>query len=153
MNKLRVFISIVSIIGLSACSSPDAPSLSSSGNVQRKYFTNGQIMSEFIMSDKTGQNGLLKKYGYDGKVTSTVTIHNGVKDGIETLYDDKGRVLRKTPYVRGKKHGTVKVFYPNGDILATIPYVNGVRNGYAYEYRPDGTVLQKILFREGRIAN
>jgi len=155
MNKLKVAITIISIIGLTACNnSPHPTSLSStSGNVQREYFTNGQVMSEFIMSDKSGQNGLLKKYGYDGKITSTVTIKNGVKDGIETLYDAQGRVLRKTPYVRGKKHGTVKVFYPNGDILATIQYVNGVRNGYAYKYRPDGSVLQKVLFKRGRIAN
>jgi len=151
MNKLQKGMAILSIIGLSACSSPNLPTVT--GNVKKEYFTNGQIMSEFIMSDSTGQNGLLKKYGYDGKLTSTATIHNGVKDGIETLYDDKGRVLRKTPYSNGKKNGTVQIFYPNGDLLATIPYVNGVRNGYAYKYRPDGSVLQKVLFRRGRIAN
>jgi antitoxin component YwqK of YwqJK toxin-antitoxin module len=148
MNNIKLIITTVALIGLSACSTPQL-----GGNVKKEYFTNGQIMSEFIMSDSTGQNGLLKKYGFDGKLTSTVPIKNGVKNGIEILYDDKGRVLRKTPYVNGKKHGTITVYYPNGDILATIPYVNGVREGYAYKYRPDGTVLQKVLFKEGRIAN
>jgi antitoxin component YwqK of YwqJK toxin-antitoxin module len=148
MNNIKLIITTVALMGLSACSTPQL-----GGNIRREYFTNGQIMSEFIMSDNTGQNGLLKKYGFDGKLTSTVLIKNGVKDGTEILYDNKGRVLRKTPYVNGKKHGTVTVYYPNGDILATIPYVNGIREGYAYKYRPDGTVLQKVLFKEGRIAN
>ena len=148
MNNIKLIITIVALMGLSACSAPQLER-----NVKKEYFPNGQIMSEFIMSDNTGQNGLLKKYGYDGKLTSTVPIKNGVKNGIETLYDDKGRVLRKTPYINGKKHGTVTVYYPNRDILATIPYINGVREGYAYKYRPDGTVLQKVLFKEGKIAN
>jgi antitoxin component YwqK of YwqJK toxin-antitoxin module len=148
MNKIKIAITIISILGFSACSTP-----SLNGNVKKEYFTNGQIMSEFIMSDSSGQNGLLKKYGYDGKITSTVTIKNGVKDGVELLYDNKGRVIRKTPYVNGKKNGKVEVYYPNGDILASINYVNGVRNGYAYKYRPDGSVLRKVLFRRGRIAN
>jgi len=151
MNKLRSGIAILSILGLSACSTLNLPIIGNS--VKKEYFTNGQLMSEFIMSDSSGQNGLLKKYGYSGELTSTITIHNGVKDGIETIYDDKGRVLRKTPYVHGKKHGKVQILYPNGDLLASIPYVNGVRNGYAYKYRPDGSVLQKVLFRKGRVAN
>jgi len=149
-RELKVLITIITIAGLTACSSPE---LSNSSRVKKEYFTNGQIMSEFIMSDDTGQNGILKKYGYDGKLTSIVPIKNGVKDGIEILYDDKGRVLRKTPYVKGRIDGILKVFYANGDLLATIPYVKGVRNGYAYKYRPDGTVLEKVLFKRGRIAN
>ena len=47
------------------------------------------------MDDDTEQNGLLKRYGYNGNVTSTVTIHNGVKDGVETGFDDHGRVIWK----------------------------------------------------------
>ena len=154
MKKLAISILALLLIGLSGCSNSPRPNKPITvGNVKKEFFTNGDIMSEFIMSDSTGQNGLLKKYGYDGKLTSTATIKNGVRNGIETLYDNKGRVLRKTNYSNGRKNGTVTVYYPNGDTLATIPYVNGVREGYGYKYRPDGSVLQKVLFRRGRIAN
>ena len=145
---------IILILWITGCNqTPNTPIHNTQYNVQKEYFTNGQVMSEFIMTDSSGQNGILKKYGYDGKLTSKVTIHNGVRDGVEILYDNKGRVIRKTPYIKGKKHGKVQIFYPNGDVLASIPYINGVREGYAYKYRPDGSVFQKVLFRRGRVAN
>ena len=122
-------------------------------NVRKKYFTGGKLRSAFIMSDKSGQNGLLKKYGYDGKLTSTVPIHKGVKNGIETLFDAYGRTLKKTPYVNGRKEGTLKVYYPNGDIMAQITYVNNVRQGKAIKYNKDGSINQQVIFKDGYPAN
>jgi len=122
-------------------------------NVRKKYFTGGKLRSAFVMSDKSGQNGLLKKYGYDGKLTSTVPIHKGVKDGIETLFDSHGRTLKKTPYVNGKKEGTLEVYYPNGDIMAQITYVNNIRQGKAIKYNRDGSINQQVVFIDGYPAN
>jgi len=122
-------------------------------NVRKKYFTGGKLRSAFIMADKNGQNGLLKKYGYDGKLTSTVPIHKGVKDGIETLFDSRGRTLKKTPYVNGRKEGTLEVYYPNGDIMAQITYVNNVRQGKAIKYDRDGSINQQVVFTDGYLAN
>jgi len=99
MKKLSFFLSIFVLFFFSACSSPRVPEPLKSipnpiptavpnlfgNNVKKEYFTGGKLRSEFIMSDKSGQNGLLKKYGYNGKLTSTITIRNGVKNGAETL--------------------------------------------------------------------
>jgi len=122
-------------------------------NVKKEYFTGGKIRSKFIMSDKTGLNGILEKYGYTGKLTSTVPIHNGVMDGTEVLFDEKRRILRKTPYVNGKKHGVVEVFYPNGDIMAQITYINNTRQGRAAKYNKDGSLLQEVTFENGHLIN
>ena len=150
MQRHISFILILSfILFLSGC---EGPSFGSS-NVKKEYFPNGQIRSEFIMSDHTEMNGLLKLYGPEGELTSTVEIRNGVKNGIEKLYDEKGRVLKTTPYINGKKHGYEKGYFPNGDVWFMLPYRNGVLNGEAYMYRQDGTLVRKALYREGRIVD
>ena len=137
------------IIFLSACSTPDI-NTPFGKKVKKEYFTGGQLKSKLIMDDNSGQNGLLEQYGYNGKLTSTVQVHNGVRDGIETLYDARGRILRKTPYVNGRKNGVLKVFYPNGDVLAAITYLNDTKNGKAIKYNRDGSVNEKAMFQQGK---
>jgi len=145
---MKHIFSLLFILLFTACEGPGFGS-----NVHKEYFSNGQLMSEFIMSDKTKMNGLLKKYGTDGKLTSTVTIKNGVKSGVETLYDPEGRVLMRTPYVNGEKHGNQTIYYPNQDILATIPWRYDRKNGMAVKYYPDGSVQQKARFKNDKIVN
>jgi len=147
MKQITVLLFFV-IVLFSGCEGPGL-----GGKVHKEYFTNGQLRSEFIMTDKTSKNGTLKKYGTDGKLTSTVTIKNGVKNGVETLYDSEGRVLMRTPYVNGEKHGNRTIYYPNQDILATIPFRYDRKNGIAVKYYPDGTVQQKARFKNDKIIN
>jgi len=125
----------------------------SGDKVKREYFTNGKIRSEFIMSDDTGQNGLLKRYGPEGELTSTVPIRNGVKDGIEKLYDKEGRVVKTTPYVSGRKDGNEKGYFPDGTVWFSLPYKKGVLNGEAFIYRRDGSILRRGIYRNGKLVN
>jgi len=144
-----VFTSVLflfSILFFTGCESPHL----GGKNVHKEYFTNGQIRSEFIMTDNTKMNGTLKKYGTDGKLTSIVNIRNGVKHGVEVLYDPKGRVLRRTPYVNGEKHGNQTFYYPNQDVLAIIPWRSDRKNGIGVMYYPDGSVKQKAKFKNDR---
>ena len=149
MKKLSLLLSTLIFLSFTACSAPGF----SGKEVKKEYFTNGQIRTEFIMDDDTGQNGLFKMYGYNGELTSTVYMKNGVKNGIETWYDGHHRKIREVPYINGKKHGTMKELYPNGDIMATIPYQNSFRNGLAQTYNPDGSVNKTAMYRNGRIVN
>lgn len=148
-KKLYFLLSILSFLLFTGCDNPEL----GGKNVEKKYFTGGKIRSAFIKSDKSGQNGLLKEYGYDGKVTSTVPIRRGVKDGIQTFFDPKGRVIRKVPYVNGKIHGIDTAFYPNGDKMITYTYRNGMKEGEAFAYYPDGTVYKKALYKRGKLIN
>lgn len=149
MKKLSLFLSAFVLLFLSACTSPSL----SGKTVQKEYFTGGKIRSEFIMDDDSGQNGIMKKYGYDGQVTSTVHIRNGVPNGIETGYDDKGRVLWEYNYINGKQDGIQKSYYPNGDIMVSYTYKNGVKDGPAQTYDKDGSVYRRVIYKNGRIAN
>jgi len=149
MKPISLLALLFSLLLFTAC---EGPSLAG-GKVKKEYFTNGQLRSEFIMSDSTGQNGLKKMYGPDGKLTSTVPIRNGVKNGIEKLYDEDGRVLKTTPYVMGRKDGDEKGYFPNGTVWFILPYRKGVLNGKAYIYRQDGSVVRKGIYRNNRLVN
>jgi len=149
MKPLFLFVSLVVVLLLSGC---DTPSLSGE-KVKKEYFTGGQLRSEFIMDDDTGQNGILKKYGYDGHLTSTARIQNGVQDGLETGYDSEGRVLWRQYYLNGKQQGVQKAYYPNGDLMVTYTYKNGIKDGVAQTYHKNGIVAKRVIYRNNRIVN
>jgi len=148
MKALSLFLVLFSLFFFTACKEPGL-----GGKVKKEYFTGGKLQSEFIMTDSTGQNGQLKKYGYEGRLTSVVNIKNGVRDGMEIWYDTKGRVIRNVPYINGRIDGTLKEFYPDGEVLATIPYQSGVKNGQAFSYNKNGSVYRKVIFENGRMIN
>ncbi|RLA71281.1 MAG: hypothetical protein DRG09_00625 [Epsilonproteobacteria bacterium] len=149
MKYLSLLLSLFVLLSFTAC---DSPSMSEK-KVHKEYFTGGQLRSEFIMDDKTGQNGILKKYGYSGHLTSTSMVQNGVPNGVETGYDPEGRVLWRQYYVNGRQEGLQKAYYPNGDLMVTYTYKNGVKSGVAQTYRKDGKVDKRVIYRNGRIVN
>ncbi len=152
MKTITLLLTLFILLALNGCSGSGG-SLGLGKKVKREYFTGGQIRSEFIMDDDTGRNGTLKKYGYDGKVTSIAHIRNGVRDGIETWFDKQGRVLMRVPYVNGKKHGRQEAYYENGDLMITYTYRNGVKDGPATTYNKDGSINSQVIFDHGKIVN
>ena len=147
-KKLSLLLSILTILLFTGCDSPDL----FGEEVEKTYFTGGQVSSTYTWSDKSGKNGILRKYGYEGHMTSSVRITNGVKDGIETMYDKHGRVIQQNPYVNGRIHGVAKAFYPNGSRMITYTYQYGMKHGYAFTYNPDGTVNKKAKFKNNRLV-
>ena len=155
MTKNILFLSFFMLFVFGGCATTNAPMVQGKEviDTKKEYFTGGQVSSEFLMIDKSGLNGRLKRYGYKGNVTSIVDVTNGVKNGMEVLYDEKQRPIRHVPYVNGRINGTFRDFYPNGDTMATIPYINGVREGEAYSYRKDGSVARTVTFSKGKMIN
>jgi antitoxin component YwqK of YwqJK toxin-antitoxin module len=145
---------------LTACSVSDLPFVSSMNSsfqsdkkVKKEYFTGGQVRTEFVMDDDTGRNGVLKKYGHSGKLTSTARMKNAVINGHETGYDESGRMLWQLLYDNGKQHGLQKAFYPNGDIMVTYEYAHGLKHGVAQTYNQDGTVNKRATYSHGKLTN
>ena len=145
---LTLFISLFLLLGLTGCNTP-----SFGKKVEKKYYTGGQVRSEFEWTDNTGKNGIQRTFGFEGHQESSVRITNGVPNGIMSIYDAKGRVIKQTPYVNGKIHGVEKAFYPNGDRMITFTYQNGLKNGYAYTYYQDGRVCRRAKYKNGRLVN
>lgn len=148
MKKYSLLLSTLTILILTGCNTPSLLGK----KVKKTYFTGGQIFSEFIMDDDSGQNGLLKRYGYNGNLTSTVTMRNGVKHGVETGYDEKGRIIWKETYVNGRRDGQQYAFYPNGDIMLSYTYKNGIKNGPAKTYNKDGTINREVMYKNGKLV-
>ena len=155
MKKLSLLLSPLLVFVFLGCesSSPNPSASAKVVDVKKEFFTGGGLRSEFLMTDYTRQNGTLKKYGYEGKITSIVKIKGGVRDGIEVWYDPKGRPIKYIPYVNGVVHGIYKVLYPNGNTLATTPVVNGVKEGEAHSYNLDGSIHRTVLYSRGKIIN
>lgn len=149
MKKLSLFLTIFALFFLSACNQPDL----SGKTVKKEYFTGGQLRSEFIMDDKSGQNGLRKEYGFDGHVSSIVHIQNGVPHGIATGYDERGRVLSKVTYITGKRDGMYEAYYPNGDVMVSYTYKNGIKEGPAQTYNKDGSIHRRVIYSNNKIVN
>jgi len=149
MKQLSLALFMFTFFLFTGCHSPSLMGK----KVKNTYFTGGQISSKFIMDDNTGQNGILKKYGYNGHITSIVPIHNGVKDGVETGFDEKGRRIWSYNYVNGKLHGTQYAYYPNGDVMISYNFLNGIKDGIARTYNIDGTVNRQVTYAHGKIIN
>lgn len=149
MKHLPILLLSLFFLTFTACKSPRL----FGKDVKEEFYKGGKIRSKFIMDDETEQNGFLKLYGYDGHLTSTVPIHNGVKDGMETGYDKRKRVLWHYRYVNGKQHGLQKAYYPNGDTMIMYKYRNGMKHGSAYAYNKDGSIHQKVIYSRGKIVN
>ena len=142
--KINYLIALVSFLLLIGCQSPTL----GGKKVKREYFTGGGLRSEFIMDDESGLNGLLKKYGPEGELTSTVPIKNGLKNGIETLYDKEGKTVLQTPYVNGKKEGIQKAYFPDGSIWYTMPFKNDKREGHAVMYDQKGHIVSEANYSD-----
>jgi len=150
MTRVSFFLTIfILLFFTTACSTPNL----SGKKVKKEYFTGGSIRSEFIMNDESGRNGLLKKYGYEGYLTSTVPIRNGMKNGIEIWYDKQGHVLMRVPYVNDKKEGIEEAYYTNGTLMLSTTYRHGIKDGKAIIYTQDGTIFKEALFVNGKMAN
>lgn len=147
-KKLSFLLFIFTALLLTGCDTPNP----FGGKVEKTYFTGGQVSSTYTWDDNSGKNGILRKYGYDNHMTSSVHIRNGVKDGIESMYDNHKRVIRQTPYENGRIHGTVVSFYPNGDKMITYEYTYGMKNGDAFTYNTDGTVNKRAKFVNNRLV-
>ncbi len=151
LNKNKKIILALTLLATLLFTACDTPTLGK--KVEKEYYTGGQLREEFIWSDSVGQYGIKKTYGYDGELTSTVNIANGVPHGIMTIYDSKRRVIRQIPYVNGKVDGVDTSFYPNGDKMITYTYRDGMKHGDAYSYYPDGRVCRKAIYRKNRLSN
>lgn len=144
---MKTILATFSLLFLfTACSQPSL----SSDKVKKTYYTGGKLRTEFIMADSSSKNGVLKKYGYEGRLTSKAQIRNGVKHGPELWYDYEGRVILKIPYVNGEKEGVEYAYYPNGDVMIATPYKQNMKHGTAKKFYQDGRLQDSAVYRYGK---
>jgi len=152
MTRKILMITALSFLfaGCASTNNSISPDKTTYEKVETSTFNGGAISSEFLMTSEKNKTGTLRKYGYDGKVTSNTDIVNGVKSGFETLYDKEGRVLKKTPYTDGYIQGNEYIYYQGGKVMVKTPYLSGKKHGKAIAYNVDGSVNKTATYKKGR---
>ena len=120
----------------------------------------------FYYKDGTGK-GLVMKYksgdtittnimewypnGYpNGKVKTSYTLLNGLKDGqyLSNYFD--GSTKEYGIYKNGMESGLFVTYYPNKMFMSKINWVEGNLDGGSIYYYPDNKVFQSGKYKEGK---
>lgn len=84
-------------------------------------------------------NGVQKNY-LKGKLASTVTYKDSLKNGPATNFYPDGKVNMEFVYKNNQKHGPFKWYYENGKIYQEGNYSKGRKEGIFKTYRKNGTL-------------
>ncbi len=118
---------------------PPAISLEESG--VKKYYPDGQLMSEYFYIDGK-LDGICKDYYKNGQVMFESIYVKNKLHGVSKAYYMNGKVKTMSPYKNGRLHGTVKQFHRNEKIKQTIKYKNGQKL-LVKTYNKKGKLLSK----------
>lgn len=73
----------------------------------------------------SSKHKLIKTYYDNGKIRTSISYLNGIKDGIQKEFYSNGNLMIKTYYLNGKKHGVQTIYEEAGKIHKTSFYING----------------------------
>ena len=90
--------------------------------------------------------GVQEEYKSNGKLQSTITYLNGLRDGEAIMYHDNGKPYRVTNYVRNKISGERKKYYKDGVLWSKQTYHEGLPSNDLKEYDENGELMKPIEF-------
>jgi len=93
-------------------------------------------------------DGVKKNY-HKGKLASTVTYKDGLKNGSATNYYPDGKVNMEFNYKNGVKDGPYKWFFENGKVYIEGQYKENEKHGIFKTYRDNGSLLAEMPWHEG----
>ncbi|MCB0402075.1 MAG: hypothetical protein KDD41_08330 [Flavobacteriales bacterium] len=92
-------------------------------------------------------NGVRKNY-LNGKLASTVTYKDSLKNGPAFNYYPDGKVNMEFHYKDNQKHGPYKWYYENGKLYQEGEYLNGKKEGVFKTYRKNGKLKSSMPWHE-----
>ncbi len=109
-----------------------------------------QPSTESSENDKSKKvyNGIRKNY-LDGKIASTVTYKDSLKNGAAINYYPDGKVNMEFNYKDNLKHGAYKWYYENGKLYLEGNYLRGEKDGVFKMYRENGTLKSEMPWSDG----
>ncbi len=90
--------------------------------------------------------GVQEEYKSNGKLQSTITYLNGLRDGEAIMYHDNGKPYRITNYVRNKISGERKKYYKDGALWSKQTYHEGLPSNDLKEYDENGKLMNPFEF-------
>lgn len=147
------------------------------GNPQwhpRLYIHQAKSAESQRLEPGASYTGAWNNWEQDGRLVSTYSYRNGVRDGDYVTYDETGRVVSTGQYRNGgfdgvqkidrgggfrteivyrdgKLEGTETTWYPNGQIAVQAHYANGVMEGPMTAYAENGMIQSVAPYSGGRL--
>jgi antitoxin component YwqK of YwqJK toxin-antitoxin module len=95
------------------------------------------------------RQGLWAGYYSNGVRYSLTEYSEGVKNGVETLYDSDGLIKQETQYSYGSHHGKEK-FYSGGVLILSYNYVDDILEGEQLEFS-SGQLSGRYKLKDGEL--
>jgi len=126
-----------------------------------RFFDSGQtgstnrfepyVASYVPVNSKGNKDGVEHFLNSSNRLERTATWKDGVKHGIEQVYNERPRyVAAEVPWKNGVLEGVRKTFYPDGSLRSETPYVDGQPHGEAKSYSKDGKLTRKCTMKNGK---
>lgn len=125
------------------------------------YFTLLLFMTIFTAcqdkSDRSSQqdknfveNGVLKQYDNQNRLSAEVTFKNGVRHGVTKIYYPSGALSDEIMYVDDEKNGIAKKYHKNGKIYSLTPYLKDEKDGVQKKYYSNGKLWAETPYKRGQ---
>jgi len=124
--------------------------LSCDNNLNKKYYNNGALKSEYYCDENGLKSGVFKEY-YENKNPKIEC--NYIKDTLNGIYKEffsNGNPSIITSFSKGKQNGSLLEYFENGKLLQKSEYKLGVKNGLILFYYQNGNKLSESLVKEGK---
>ncbi|WP_421917967.1 toxin-antitoxin system YwqK family antitoxin [Marinifilum sp.] len=111
---------------------------------QRKADRNSSNDTNFV------ENGVVKKYDEQNKLSAEITYQNGVRNGAARYYYSSGALSDEIMYVDDEKNGVAKKYHKNGNIYSLTPYINDEKDGIQKKYYDNGKIWAETSYMKGQ---
>ena len=96
------------------------------------------------------EDGIGASFSDKIRLVKNTTWKNGVKHGVETLYNGWPHYkIAEIPWKNGVIEGVKKTFYEDGSLQSETPYVNGEPHGLSKSYAKNGDVTRQCMLKNG----
>ncbi|WP_321514833.1 hypothetical protein [Marinifilum fragile] len=96
------------------------------------------------------ENGVVKKYDEQNRLSAEITYQNGVRNGVTRYYYSSGVLSDEIMYVDDEKSGVAKKYHKNGNIYSLTPYINDKKDGIQKKYYANGKIWAETPYMRGQ---
>jgi len=145
MNKIIAILSLFVSMSMVSCSSAGGNSEEEGVTKEVTKYASGSLHK---VARKKGNKlyGVQEEYKENGKLLSTITYLNGLRDGEAVMYHDNGKPYRITTYVRNKISGERKKYRKDGKLWSKQTFHEGLASNDLKEYDEEGKLVKPFEF-------
>jgi|LGOV01.1.fsa_nt_gb uncharacterized protein YjhX (UPF0386 family) len=137
MKKIITILSLFISFSFVSCSSESGKAEEEGVTKEITKHRNGSIHKIARRKNKK-LYGVQEEYSESGKLISSITYRNGLRDGEAIMYHDNGKPYRITTYKINKINGDRKKYRKSGKLWSVQKYKNGLPSCELKEYDESG---------------